>query len=141
MKLIEIVRLSTESFNNEWANKDVATEYVEWCVKRLNAKIDFKFNNAQNVYDNLELIGKKVYKGRLKEGDIVLIKPDNSEVYTEIGFYLKDLMEGVKFGLLRAVVIDSKVEVKEFNNLYTNACFIRPNIEEVEVKPKKKKNG
>lgn len=141
MKLIEIVRLSTDSFNDEWANKDVATEYVEWCVKRLNADIDFKFNNAQNVYDNLELIGKKVYKGRLKEGDIVLIKPDNSEVYTEIGFYIKDLIEDVKFGLLRAVVIDSKVVVKEFNNIYTNACFVRPNIEAAEVKPKKKKNG
>lgn len=120
--------------NNWQIKRDLSIIFVNWCYQEAGIDIG-NYSNSIEAYDNALKIGKKVYRDRLKPGDICFFKNDEQ---CSVSIFLRDGGNEEKFISIEAFVNDNKdVQVRERVIKYIDCIFIRP--EGLDEKPKSKK--
>jgi hypothetical protein len=135
MKAIEIAKKQIGS-RSWYEEMDMSMMFVNSCYEKAGVDIG-GFKHPQQAIENISKVGKKVYKDRLKQGDVCFIKLTNGGC--SVGLFLRDCKNDAKFISVEACIIDGNFEVKEKIRKYEDAVFIRPEMEENEVKKTKKK--
>lgn len=135
--VVEIAKTGLESYLEAERSVDKATEYIKWCFKQSDVELPVGLKNPQDFYNHLKTYGKRVYRGKLKAGDIVLIKAIGGDSYVKIGLFASTTNVDEKFV---SVELDTdKVKLVDKIRFYTDCVFVRPGVEDEDIKPKKKK--
>jgi len=133
MEVIDIAK-NQVAVNNWQIKRDVSIIFVNWCFEQVGLNL-VNYTNSIDAYENCLKIGKKVYRGRLKSGDICFFK---TEEQCSVGLFLKDGGNDEKFICIEAFINDNRdVQVIERVRKYIDCTFVRP--DELEEKPKTKK--
>jgi hypothetical protein len=121
--------------NNWQIKRDLSIIFVNWCYREAGTNIG-DYSNATEAYDNALKIGKKVYRDRLKPGDICFFKNEDQCI---VSLFLRDGGNEEKCICIEAFINDSKdVQVRERSMKYIDCIFIRPETGEEKPKSKKK---
>lgn len=132
----EILKSSVADFIADLKAVDLSAKFIVWYFKQEDKKFPIEITNANDFLDNLDAVGKKVYRGRLKQGDIVLFKVDDNAY--KVGIYYGEAVENES--VLSVEYDAGKGVIVERTRDYVDCTFIRPFVfEEKESKKEKKK--